>query len=93
MQILLLVTADFSRDEWACGFTVQQAQRGITDALPDRVIVVFLDPVRHVPALASLRALLRMVPEAHVLHVPRDAPLGHPAWETLAGLITAEGNL
>ena len=88
--MVLLVTADFSQDEWACGFTVQQAQRGITDALPDRVIVVFLDPVRHVPALASLRALLRMVPETHVLEVPKDAPPEHPAWEALADLITRE---
>ena len=85
------MTRDFCLDEWACGFTVQQAQRSLSDVMPDRVIVVFLERIRDLPALDSLRALLRMVPETHVLHVHRDTPPDHPAWDALADLITQEG--
>ncbi|KAK7095463.1 toll-like receptor 3 isoform X1 [Littorina saxatilis] len=89
-KVVLLVTRDFSQDEWACGFTVQQAQRSITDTMPDRVIVVFFEEPRVLPAMPSLRLLLRMVPERNILHVHRDTPPQHPVWKTLADLITRE---
>ncbi|KAK7111540.1 hypothetical protein V1264_011151 [Littorina saxatilis] len=89
-KVVLLVTRDFSKDEWACGFTVQQAQRSITDTMPDRVIVVFLDEPRDLPAMPSLQLLLRMVPERNILHVHRDTPPQHQVWKTLADLITIE---
>ncbi|KAK7111536.1 hypothetical protein V1264_011147 [Littorina saxatilis] len=89
-KVVLLVTRDFSQDEWACGFTVQQAQRSITDTMPDRVIIVFLDEPRVLPAMPSLQLLLRMVPERNILHVHRDTPPQHQVWKTLADLITIE---
>ncbi|KAK7110920.1 hypothetical protein V1264_014715 [Littorina saxatilis] len=89
-KVLLLVTRELSRDEWACGFTVQQAQRSITDTMPDRVIVVFLEEPRVLPAMPSLQLLLRMVPESNILHVHRDTPPRHHVWKTLAHLITKE---
>ena len=85
---MLLVTLDFSQDEWACGFTVQQAQRSITETRPDRVIVVFLEDPTVLPAMPSMEMLLRMVPERNVLHVHRDTPARDPVWKTLADLIT-----
>ncbi|KAK7097190.1 toll-like receptor 3 [Littorina saxatilis] len=78
-KVLLLVTREFSKDEWACGFTVQQAQRSITDTMPDRVIVVFLEEPRVLPAMPSLQLLLRMVPESNILHVHGDTPPQHTA--------------
>ncbi|XP_070185531.1 insulin-like growth factor-binding protein complex acid labile subunit isoform X1 [Littorina saxatilis] len=89
-KVVLLVTRDFSQDEWACGFTVQQAQRSITDTMPDRVIIVFLEEPRVLPAMPSLQLLLRMVPERNILHVHRDTPPQHQVWKTLADLITTE---
>ncbi|KAK7497244.1 hypothetical protein BaRGS_00011538, partial [Batillaria attramentaria] len=62
-KVLLLVTPNFGRDEWLCGFTVHQAQRSITDTMPDRVIVVFMEDPAHLPPMVSLERLLRMVPE------------------------------
>nr|KAG5704423.1 hypothetical protein BaRGS_024278 [Batillaria attramentaria] len=73
-KVLLLVTRAFGMDEWLCGFTVQQAQRSITDTMPDRVIVVFMEDPARLPPMASLERLLRMVPERNVLHVHRDTP-------------------
>nr|KAG5699449.1 hypothetical protein BaRGS_016295 [Batillaria attramentaria] len=58
-KVLLLVTRHFATDEWACGFTVQQAQRSITDTMPDRVIVVFMEDPARLPPMASLERLLR----------------------------------
>ena len=87
---MLLVTLDFCQDEWACGFTVQQAQRSISDTMPDRVIVVFLEEPMVLPATPSLEMLLRMVPERNVLHVHRNTPAEDPVWRTLADLITGE---
>nr|KAG5712293.1 hypothetical protein BaRGS_023872 [Batillaria attramentaria] len=86
-KVLLLVTRDFATDEWACGFTVQQAQRSITDTMPDRVIVVFMEDPARLPPMASLERLLRMVPESNVLHVKKETPPGHPVWDRLAELI------
>nr|KAG5701788.1 hypothetical protein BaRGS_000778 [Batillaria attramentaria] len=86
-KVLLLVTPAFARDEWACGFTVQQAQRSITDTMPDRVIVVFMEDPTRLPPMASLERLLRMVPERNVLHVHRDTPLDDPVWDKLAEAI------
>ena len=78
------MTRAFAEDEWLCGFTVQQAQRSITDTLPDRVLVLFLDDPCHLPPMASLDKLLRMVPERNVLHVQRGVTPGDPVWERLA---------
>ncbi|KAK7481749.1 hypothetical protein BaRGS_00026997 [Batillaria attramentaria] len=86
-KVLLLVTRDFAQDEWLCGFTVQQAQRSITDTMPDRVIVVFMEDPARLPPMASLERLLRMVPERNVLHVHRDTPPHHPAWDRVAEAI------
>nr|KAG5689581.1 hypothetical protein BaRGS_021102 [Batillaria attramentaria] len=59
-KVLLLVTRDFAMDEWLSGFTVIQAQRSITDTMPDRVIVVFMEDPARLPPMASLERLLRM---------------------------------
>ena len=83
-QVLLLVTRAFAEDEWLCGFTVQQAQRSITDTLPDRVLVLFVGHPRHLPPMPSLHKLLRMVPERNVLHVRRDVTARDPVWNRLA---------
>ncbi|KAK7481411.1 hypothetical protein BaRGS_00027367 [Batillaria attramentaria] len=89
-KVLLLVTRDFAMDEWACGFTVQQAQRSITDTMPDRVIVVFMEDPARLPPMASLERLLRMVPERNVMHVHRDTPPHDPQWDRLARAILGE---
>ena len=91
-QVLLLVTPSFAACDWTCGFTVQQAQRNITDTLPDRVLVVFLEEPRNLPPMASLELLLRNYPEKNVFHVPRNAPTHHSAWERLAKAILGEEN-
>nr|KAG5706840.1 hypothetical protein BaRGS_004175 [Batillaria attramentaria] len=49
-----------------------KAQRSITDTMPDRVIVVFMEDPAHLPPMVSLERLLRMVPERNVLHVHRE---------------------
>ncbi|KAK7481393.1 hypothetical protein BaRGS_00027349 [Batillaria attramentaria] len=87
-KVMLLVTRDFARDEWACGFTVQQAQRSITDTMPDRVIVVFMDDPARLPPMASLERLLRMVPERNVMYVHKDTSPHDPQWDRLAMAIT-----
>ncbi|KAK7481395.1 hypothetical protein BaRGS_00027365 [Batillaria attramentaria] len=89
-KVLLLVTRDFAMDEWACGFTVQQAQRSITDTMPDRVIVVFMEDPARLPPMASLERLLRMVPERNVMYVHRDTPPHDPQWDRLARAILGE---
>ncbi|KAK7481396.1 hypothetical protein BaRGS_00027352 [Batillaria attramentaria] len=89
-KVLLLVTRDFAMDEWACGFTVQQAQRSITDTMPDRVIVVFMEGPARLPPMASLERLLRMVPERNVMYVHRDTPPHDPQWDRLATVITGD---
>ncbi|KAK7473690.1 hypothetical protein BaRGS_00035087 [Batillaria attramentaria] len=91
-KVLLLVTHDFAMDEWLCGFTVQQAQRSITDTMPDRVIVVFLEDPARLPPMASLERLLRMVPERNVLHVHRDTPPHHAVWDSLAEHVLGENH-
>ena len=83
-QTLLLVTRDFCRDEWACGFSVKQALRHINDDTPDMVIVLFLERARVLRAMPSLHMLLRMVPETNVFHVHPDMPAQHPVWKALA---------
>ncbi|KAK7481408.1 hypothetical protein BaRGS_00027364 [Batillaria attramentaria] len=87
-KVMLLVTRDFARDEWACGFTVQQAQRSITDTMPDRVIVVLMEDPARLPPMASLERLLRMVPERNVMYVHKDTPPHDPQWDRLAMAIT-----
>nr|KAG5695318.1 hypothetical protein BaRGS_006542 [Batillaria attramentaria] len=89
-KVLLLVTRDFAMDEWACGFTVQQAQRSITDTMPDRVIVVFMEDPARLPPMTSLERLLRMVPERNVMYVHRDTPPHDPQWDRLARAILGE---
>nr|KAG5695319.1 hypothetical protein BaRGS_006543 [Batillaria attramentaria] len=89
-KVLLLVTRDFAMDEWACGFTVQQAQRSITDTMPDRVIVVFMEGPARLPPMASLERLLRMVPERNVMYVHKDTPPHDPQWNRLATVITGD---
>ena len=88
--MLLLVTRAFAMDEWLCGFTVQQAQRSITDTMPDRVIVVLMEDPARLPPMASLEGLLRMVPERNVLHVHRDTPLDDPVWDRLTQAIVGQ---
>ncbi|KAL8560196.1 hypothetical protein ACOMHN_021690 [Nucella lapillus] len=83
-KVMLLVTQSFAQDDWSCGFTVHQAQRSITDTLPNRVLVVFLEDPRHLPPMASLERLLRHYPEPNVFHVPRETPVNSPVWEQLA---------
>nr|KAG5712276.1 hypothetical protein BaRGS_023855 [Batillaria attramentaria] len=83
-KVLLFVTRAFAMDDWACGFTVQQAQRSITDTMPDRVIVIFMEDPARLPPMASLERLLRMVPESNVLHVKKETPPGHPVWDRVA---------
>ena len=84
------MTRAFAVDEWLCGFTVHQAQRSITDTLPDRVLVLFLDDPRHLPPMASLEKLLRMVPERNVLHVLEDVTPRNPVWDRLARAILGD---
>ncbi|KAK7496123.1 hypothetical protein BaRGS_00012533 [Batillaria attramentaria] len=92
-KILLLVTRELLQDRWA-GFLVNHAQRSISDIMPDRVIVVFMEqpanlaqgPPDH-PARVSMQRLLRMVPERNVFHVHRDIPPNHPVWDRLTQLI------
>nr|KAG5695624.1 hypothetical protein BaRGS_032264 [Batillaria attramentaria] len=48
-------TTEEGVDEWLCGFTVQQAQRSITDTMPDRVIVVFMEDPARLPPMALAR--------------------------------------
>ena len=76
-------------DRWA-GFLVNHAQRSITDTMPDRVIVVFLEDPARLPPMASLERLLRMVPERNVLHVHRDTPPQDAVWDRLAKHILGE---
>ncbi|KAK7473689.1 hypothetical protein BaRGS_00035086 [Batillaria attramentaria] len=92
-KVLLLVTRDFAMDEWLSGFTVIQAQRSITDTMPDRVIVVFMEDPARLPPMASLERLLRMVPERNVLHVHRDTPPHRAVWGTVAELIKGSETL
>nr|KAG5695320.1 hypothetical protein BaRGS_006544 [Batillaria attramentaria] len=92
-KVMLLVTRDFARDEWACGFTVQQAQRSITDTMPDRVIVVFMEDPARLPPMASLERLLRMVPERNVMYVHKDTPPHDPQWDRLAMAITGGASI
>ncbi|XP_076439543.1 uncharacterized protein LOC143279391 [Babylonia areolata] len=89
-KIVLLVTQDFSRDEWACGFTVQQATRCITAMTPERVIVVFLENPDTLEPMPSLQLLLPLVPHHHIFHVHPMAPAHHPAWRALAEAIVGE---
>ncbi|KAK7496179.1 hypothetical protein BaRGS_00012589 [Batillaria attramentaria] len=92
-KILLVVTRELLQDRWA-GFLVNHAQRSISDIMPDRVIVVFMEqpanlaqgPPDH-PARVSMKRLLRMVPERNVFHVHRDIPPNHPVWDRLTQLI------
>ncbi|KAK7496177.1 hypothetical protein BaRGS_00012587 [Batillaria attramentaria] len=64
MRVLLLVTRELLQDRWA-GFLVNHAQRSISDIMPDRVIVVFMEqpanlaqgPPDH-PARVSMERLL-----------------------------------
>nr|KAG5706042.1 hypothetical protein BaRGS_028151 [Batillaria attramentaria] len=92
-KILLLVTRELLQDRWA-GFLVNHAQRSISDIMPDRVIVVFMEQPAHLsqgppdhPARVSMERLLRMVPERNVFHVHRDIPPNHPVWDRLTELI------
>ncbi|KAK7496124.1 hypothetical protein BaRGS_00012534 [Batillaria attramentaria] len=92
-KILLLVTRELLQDRWA-GFLVNHAQRSISDIMPDRVIVVFMEQPAHLaqgppdhPARVSMERLLRMVPERNVFHVHRDIPPNHPVWDRLTQLI------
>ncbi|KAK7481397.1 hypothetical protein BaRGS_00027353 [Batillaria attramentaria] len=89
-KVLLLVTRAFAMDEWLCGFTVQQAQRSITDTMPDRVIVVFMEDPARLPPMASLERLLRMVPERNVMYVHKDTPPHDPQWDRLARFISGQ---
>ncbi|XP_076445079.1 toll-like receptor 4 [Babylonia areolata] len=86
-KVVLLVTPAFAEDDWSCGFTVHQAQRSITDTLPNRVLVVFMEDPRRLPPMASLERMLRHYPECNVFHVPRHAPVHHPVWDRLARAI------
>ena len=87
LQILLLVTPDFANDEYLSGFTVHQAQRCITNSLPNRVIVLMLEHPNNLPPMLSLERLLRMIPERNVLHARRNTPADHEIWRRLAQLI------
>ncbi|XP_070205922.1 toll-like receptor 4 [Littorina saxatilis] len=86
-KVLLLVPRAFAEDDWSCGFTVQQAQRSITDTLPDRVLVLFMDDPSTLPPMASLELLMRNYPERNVFHVHRDTPVEDPVWQRLAEAI------
>ncbi|XP_076445731.1 LOW QUALITY PROTEIN: uncharacterized protein LOC143283401 [Babylonia areolata] len=86
-KVMLLVTPAFAEDDWSSGFTVHQAQRSITDTLPDRVLVVFMEDPRRLPLMVSLERTLRHYPERNVFHVPRHAPVHHPVWDRLARAI------
>ncbi|KAK7496127.1 hypothetical protein BaRGS_00012537 [Batillaria attramentaria] len=92
-KILLLVTRELLQDRWA-GFLVNHAQRSISDIMPDRVIVVFMEQPANLaqgpldyPTRVSMERLLRMVPERNVFHVHRDISPNHPAWDRLIQLI------
>nr|KAG5706045.1 hypothetical protein BaRGS_028154 [Batillaria attramentaria] len=91
-KILQLVD-DGWKDRWA-GFLVNHAQRSISDIMPDRVIVVFMEQPANLaqgpldyPTRVSMERLLRMVPERNVFHVHRDISPNHPAWDRLIQLI------
>ncbi|KAK7108677.1 toll-like receptor 6 [Littorina saxatilis] len=91
-KVLLVVTRAFSQCDWSCSFSVQQAQRSISDTLPDRVLVLFLQDLHTLPPMASLELLLRNYPERNVFHAHRDLPERHAAWEALASAILRERN-
>ncbi|KAL8625669.1 hypothetical protein ACOMHN_043944 [Nucella lapillus] len=82
--MVLLVTRSFSEDDWACGFTVTQAQRSMTADLAERVLVLFFEDPSELPAMPALQMLLRMVPEKNVLYIRPGTPADHPIWGVLA---------
>ena len=96
---MVLVTPQYLQDRWA-GFTTQQAQCGITDSTPGRVILLYLglqEPQQQGVELCwvSLRRLVRMVPESHVYHVPTAVGAGaecplHPVWSAVAQIVAMD---
>ncbi|XP_076461809.1 toll-like receptor 4 [Babylonia areolata] len=89
-RTVLLVTEDFSKDDWASGYAVRQALRSITGLTPRRVIVLLLEDPRRLRPMPDLQRLLPHVPPHHVIRVhPLDAS-HHPAWRALADAIIGE---
>ena len=68
------------------GFTIRAALHSIRDTMPERVVLLCVG-VRHMPALASLRALLETVPERHVFFLPAQAGQDHPVWDHVTAAI------
>ncbi|KAK7116002.1 toll-like receptor 3 [Littorina saxatilis] len=84
-KVVLVLTPAQGNDPMA-GFTTRAVLQSISDKMPDRVLLVCVG-VRHVPALASVRALLDTVPENQVFFVPDRAGEDHPAWDDMAAVI------
>ena len=81
LQIVVMVTANFLQDQWS-GLAVHQAQLGVSDTMPHRVLLLYMMQDRHDhhhhhqpdplnrPSPVSLQRLVRMLPESNVFHVP-----------------------
>ncbi|XP_070190260.1 toll-like receptor 4 [Littorina saxatilis] len=94
-KVVLLVTQTFLQDDWS-GYSVLQAQGSISDALPDRVLVLMMGPLQPwiptEPSHLSMRTLLRRIPESCVYHVSEAVSAHNSIWATLGDRIARDPN-
>ena len=83
VQTLLVVTRALTQDDFG-GFVGQQALHSMYTSMPDRVLLLFLDPVPDLQPVSALGLLLRDVPPGNRFHVPKTCPRRHPEWARMA---------
>ena len=85
----MVITTSLPQDPWS-GFTVHQALLSMKSSMPDRIVLLFLDDPRRLQHVRDLDLLLRDIPPANIIYLPKMCPKDHPEWKRLARMIIGD---